>query len=53
MKVKELLEVLRQYGENTSVYVEYSGIDFEVEHGDTFRIKDIEDNFGNLVLKIK
>ena len=53
MKVKELLEVLREYGENTSVYVEYSGNDFEVEYGDTFRIKDIEDNFGNLVLKIQ
>lgn len=52
MKVKELLEVLGQYGENTRVYVEYSGSDIEVEYGDTFIIKDIEDDFGNLVLKI-
>lgn len=53
MKVKELLDVLRQYGENTNVYVEYSGNDFKIGYGDTFRIKEIEDNFGNLVLKIK
>lgn len=52
MKVKELLKMLNQYGENTNVYVKYNGFDLEIENGDTFKIKDIEDDFGDLVLKI-
>lgn len=52
MKVKELLEVLEQYGDNTEIYVRYEGFDIEIEHGDTFKIKDIEADYDSLVLSI-
>lgn len=52
MKVKELLEVLEEYGENTEIYVRYEGFDIEIESGDTFRVKDIEEEYKGLILSI-
>lgn len=52
MKVKELLEVLEQYGENTEIYIRYEGLDMEIGNGDTFKVKDIEEEYKGLILSI-
>lgn len=52
MKVKELREILEQYGDNTSIYVRYHGLDIEIEHGDTFKIKEVEEEYKGLILNI-
>lgn len=52
MKVAELIKILKEYGDNTEIYVRYTGFDIEIENGDTFKIKDIEADYGDLVLKV-
>ena len=52
MRVKDLKEVLEQYGDNTQIYVRYTGGDLEVEEGDTFRAQDIEAEYDSLVINI-
>lgn len=52
MIVKELKEVLEQYGDNTKVYVRYTGGEFEIETGDTFRAQDIEAEYDSLIINI-
>lgn len=52
MKVKDLQEVLNQYMDNTEIYVRYEGYGVEVEYEDTFKIKDIEEEYSELILSI-
>lgn len=52
MKVKDLQEILEQYGDNTNVYVRYHGFGIELDNEDTFKVKDIKEEYGDLVLSI-
>lgn len=53
MTGEQLINKIKECGINKSIYIRYEGCDIEIEEGDSFKIHDIEEDYGMIDIIIK